>query len=82
VTVATGRDFGDVSPLRGVIHGGASHILTVGVTVAPVGENAVPGSPMRQSQSQTQSGSLDASQSQSQSQRFGMSPTPFQFQQQ
>ena len=33
ITVATGRDFGDVSPLRGVIHGGASHILTVGVTV-------------------------------------------------
>jgi transglutaminase-like putative cysteine protease len=33
VTVAVGRDFGDVSPLRGVIHGGASHLLTVGVTV-------------------------------------------------
>lgn len=33
ITVATGRDFGDVSPLRGVIHGGASHVLTVGVTV-------------------------------------------------
>jgi len=69
VTVATGRDFGDVSPLRGVIHGGASHILTVGVTVAPVGENAGPGPGMRQ----TQSGSQDASQSQSQLQRFGSS---------
>lgn len=33
VTVATGRDFGDVSPLRGVIYGGANHVLTVGVTV-------------------------------------------------
>ena len=33
VTVAIGRDFADVSPLRGVIHGGASHTLTVGVTV-------------------------------------------------
>ncbi len=33
VTVAIGRDFSDVSPLRGVIHGGASHTLTVGVTV-------------------------------------------------
>jgi transglutaminase-like putative cysteine protease len=33
VTVATGRDFADVSPLRGVIHGGSSHVLTVGVTV-------------------------------------------------
>jgi transglutaminase-like putative cysteine protease len=33
VTLATGRDFGDVSPLRGVIHGGSRHTLTVGVTV-------------------------------------------------
>lgn len=39
VTVATGRDFGDVSPLRGVIHGGASHTLAVGVTVQAIGEN-------------------------------------------
>lgn len=36
VTLATGRDFSDVSPMRGVIHGGASHVLTVGVTVEPV----------------------------------------------
>lgn len=36
VTLATGRDFGDVSPLRGVIHGGARHTLTVGVTVQEV----------------------------------------------
>ena len=71
VTVATGRDFGDVSPLRGVIHGGASHILTVGVTVAPVGENAVAGPGLRPSQTQTQSGSNGGSQSQSQSQSFG-----------
>jgi transglutaminase-like putative cysteine protease len=61
VTVSSGRDFGDVSPLRGVIHGGASHTLTVGVTVAPVGENAPPEAAMRQTQTQTQS------QSQSQS---------------
>lgn len=40
VTVATGRDFGDVSPVRGVIHGGASHRLSVGVTVRCVGDNA------------------------------------------
>jgi transglutaminase-like putative cysteine protease len=68
VTVATGRDFGDVSPLRGVIHGGASHILTVGVTVAPVGESAAPTA--RQTQTQTQSGANDASQSQSQQQGY------------
>ncbi len=35
VTLATGRDFGDVSPLRGVIQGGGAHTLHVGVTVAP-----------------------------------------------
>jgi transglutaminase-like putative cysteine protease len=72
VTVASGRDFGDVSPLRGVIHGGASHTLHVGVTVAPLGqETAQP--PLHQTQNQTQSGGQEAaqSQSQSQSQSFG-----------
>ncbi len=38
VTLATGRDFGDVSPMRGVIYGGASHTLSVGVTVEPLPE--------------------------------------------
>ena len=32
VRVATGRDFGDVTPLRGVIRGGGRHTLTVGVS--------------------------------------------------
>ncbi len=41
VTVAVGRDFADVSPLRGVIHGGANHALTVGVTVQPYAESLV-----------------------------------------
>jgi transglutaminase-like putative cysteine protease len=36
VTVAWGRDFGDVSPIRGVIHGGANHTLEVAVTVEPL----------------------------------------------
>ena len=36
VTLATGRDFLDVSPLRGVIRGGAQHTLDVAVTVAPI----------------------------------------------
>jgi transglutaminase-like putative cysteine protease len=36
VTLGTGRDFLDVSPLRGVIRGGAKHILTVAVTVMPL----------------------------------------------
>jgi transglutaminase-like putative cysteine protease len=36
VTVAWGRDFGDVSPLRGVILGGGTHDLSVSVTVEPL----------------------------------------------
>ena len=36
VTLATGRDFLDVSPMRGVIRGGARHILKVAVTVEPL----------------------------------------------
>ncbi|MFT4192303.1 MAG: transglutaminase family protein [Comamonas sp.] len=35
VWLAVGRDFADVSPMRGVLHGGASHHLEVKVTVAP-----------------------------------------------
>lgn len=36
VLVAQGRDFADVSPLRGILQGGASHSLQVGVTVEPL----------------------------------------------
>ncbi|MGZ5181579.1 MAG: transglutaminase family protein [Ramlibacter sp.] len=36
VTLAVGRDYSDVSPIRGVIHGGANHTLHVAVTVAPL----------------------------------------------
>jgi transglutaminase-like putative cysteine protease len=36
VAVAWGRDFGDVSPLRGIILGGGSHELSVNVKVEPV----------------------------------------------
>jgi transglutaminase-like putative cysteine protease len=35
VTVAYGRDFGDVSPLNGIILGGHDHIIEVGVDVIP-----------------------------------------------
>lgn len=38
VTLATGRDYADISPMRGVIHGGSSHTLKVAVTVAPEDE--------------------------------------------
>jgi len=69
VTVATGRDFGDVSPLRGVIHGGASHTLTVGVTVLEIKDSPAinPANATGSTQTQTQTQSQGQSQSQSQS---------------
>lgn len=36
VHLAQGRDYADVSPIRGVIHGGADHTLNVAVTVNPI----------------------------------------------
>ncbi len=42
ITLAWGRDFGDVSPQRGVILGGGKHQIKVGVTVAPLDEAQVP----------------------------------------
>ena len=38
VQLACGRDFSDVSPMRGVIQGGSRHALRVAVTVAPPDE--------------------------------------------
>ena len=35
ITLAIGRDYADVAPVRGVIHGGARHTLAVAVTVQP-----------------------------------------------
>jgi transglutaminase-like putative cysteine protease len=35
VTIAYGRDYGDVSPLNGIILGGHDHIIEVGVDVIP-----------------------------------------------
>ena len=66
VTLAVGRDFSDVSPMRGVIQGGAQHELEVAVTVAPPGEwgqlakrasapEPAPAGTQSQSQSQSQS---------------------------
>lgn len=43
VTLAWGRDYGDVSPLRGVVLGGGEHELSVGVSVVPA--DAKPDSP-------------------------------------
>jgi transglutaminase-like putative cysteine protease len=69
VVLADGRDFSDVSPMRGVIVGGAHHVLTVGVTVEPadppVERRSSAASPM-QGQSQSQSQGSGQSQGQSQ----------------
>ena len=46
VLTAWGRDFADVSPIRGVIQGGGAHELDVAVTVMPVDEGAPPLAPM------------------------------------
>lgn len=56
VTLALGRDFSDVSPIRGVIHGGANHTLSVGVTVESVAsdDQANPATGQTQKQEQTQ----------------------------
>jgi transglutaminase-like putative cysteine protease len=67
VTLAVGRDFGDVSPIRGVIQGGADHSLWVGVTVEPM-EDVAAGLTQTQTQTQTQSQSQSQSQNQTQSQ--------------
>ena len=40
VTIGWGRDYGDVTPLRGVLLGGAQHRLFVGVSVVPVESTA------------------------------------------
>jgi len=78
VLLACGRDFSDVSPMRGVIHGGASHTLTVGVTVEPVPTVTAH---LGQTQSQTQSQSLGQSAvpGQSQYQDSGQSQTAIAF---
>jgi transglutaminase-like putative cysteine protease len=38
ITIAWGRDFGDVTPMRGVIVGGSRHELRVSVDVSPISE--------------------------------------------
>lgn len=42
ITVAIGRDFGDISPLRGIILGGGSAEPEVAVTVVPLDEEEMP----------------------------------------
>ncbi len=39
ITVAVGRDFGDVSPVAGIVTGGGSHVIKVSVDVEPLDES-------------------------------------------
>jgi len=48
IVVGWGRDFSEVSPLQGVVHGGGAHTVTVSVDVEPRPQ------PMAQSQQQSQ----------------------------
>lgn len=36
IVVARGRDYADVSPIRGIFNGGGDHVLKLGVTVTPL----------------------------------------------
>ncbi|MCB1062024.1 MAG: transglutaminase family protein [Verrucomicrobiae bacterium] len=55
VRVAYGRDFGDVSPLRGTVIGGGWQQLSIAVTVQPTDELEVPAPVPSQSQVMSQS---------------------------
>jgi transglutaminase-like putative cysteine protease len=37
ITVAWGRDYGDVAPINGIVTGGGDHLIDVGVDVVPIG---------------------------------------------
>jgi transglutaminase-like putative cysteine protease len=54
VALAIGRDYSDVSPMRGVLHGGARHTLSVGVTVRPLEELRAEAAPAVQQMQQVQ----------------------------
>ncbi len=89
VTLALGRDFADVSPIRGVIHGGAHHTLAVAVTVEPYVDLMTQTQGQSQSQTQQQdhyspmqNSGINQSQSQSQSQSHSQYNSQYQDQNQ
>jgi len=46
ITVAWGRDYGDVTPVKGVVMGGGTHQLSVTVDVAPLDRGENPAAPV------------------------------------
>ena len=59
MALAIGRDYSDVSPMRGVLHGGARHTLSVGVTVRPLEELRAEAAQAAQHASQSQTADPD-----------------------
>lgn len=77
ITVAWGRDFGDVSPLKGVMTGGGAHTVSVGVTVAPVSrDRAAASGPQYQRRRGDAPFSLQAAQEQQQQARQDLEDEP------
>ena len=75
ITLGWGRDFSDVTPLRGVVLGSGSQELEVRVTVTPLATDALQSQSQTQSQSQSQTQGQDQTQLQNQSQRQSQSQT-------
>lgn len=69
VVVGWGRDFSDVSPLKGIVLGGGRHVVSVSVDVAPLSPPgpAVPPSPPQPAGSESPNSPPQQSQSQQQS---------------
>jgi transglutaminase-like putative cysteine protease len=67
VALAIGRDYSDISPMRGVLHGGARHTLDVRVTVQPLEELRAEAAQAAQAAQQVQTQAQNQSQAQTQS---------------
>ncbi|HEY2254636.1 MAG TPA: hypothetical protein VGI11_03280, partial [Variovorax sp.] len=78
VTLAIGRDYSDVSPMRGVLHGGARHTLGVSVTVRPLEELREEAARIAQSGISSQSQSQSQGPSLIQTQTQNSPPLPLQ----
>ena len=74
ITLGWGRDFSDVTPLRGVVLGSGGQELEVRVTVTPLEASTFQSQSQNQSQGQGQVQTQHQSQSQSQSQTQSIAP--------
>ena len=74
ITLGWGRDFSDVTPLRGVVLGSGGQELEVRVTVTPLATDAMQSQSQTQSQNQGQGQTQHQGQMQSQSQTQSLAP--------